>query len=96
MAQLGLGFVREDLEAAEVHVSGRGVAEEDSTRPQHFQLFPSVAKDVTGFCLFKSPFSGHFRMSLTMATDDPFRPGCPLVISRPPFRLYLKVVQEGT
>jgi hypothetical protein len=30
---------------------------------EHFRRFPCVAKNVIGFCLWKGPFGGHFRVS---------------------------------
>ena len=44
-------------------------------RPEHFRRLPCLAKNVIGFCLCRGPFGGHLECHLTMAADDPFRPG---------------------
>ncbi len=42
---------------------------------QHFHWSACLAKNVTGFCVGKARFTAISECHLTMAADDPFRPG---------------------
>ena len=46
-----------------------------SRRPEHFHRFPCLAKNASPFCLWKSPFGGHFGTSPKRGRRRPFRPG---------------------